>query len=137
MSILNQGIKWQNLPPANGRDFVASDVVANYQRLFGLGSGTGSPFYTWFVQWQQLQSVTAPDDNTVVFQWKISNAEFIHELLWSADASNQIVCPDAVKAYNNDLSDWHHAVGTGPFMLTDFVSGASATLVKNPNYWAY
>ena len=132
---LKPGIKWQNLPPANGRNFVASDVVANYQRLFGLGSGTGSPFYTWFVQWQQLQSITAPDDNTVVFQWKISNAEFIHELLWSADASNQIVCPDAVKAYNNDLSDWHHAVGTGPFMLTDFVSGASATLVKNPDYW--
>ena len=134
---LNQGIKWQNLPPANGRNFVASDVVANYQRLFGLGTGTGSPFYSWFVQWQQLQSVTAPDDNTVVFQWKISNSEFIHELLWSADASNQIVCPDAVQAYNNDLSDWHHAVGTGPFMLTDFISGTSATLVKNPNYWAY
>ena len=134
---LNQGIKWQNLPPANGRNFVAADVVANYQRLFGLGTGTGSPFYSWFVQWQQLQSVTAQDDSTVVFQWKISNSEFIHELLWSADASNQIVCPDVVQAYNNDLSDWHHAVGTGPFMLTDFVSGTSATLVKNPNYWAY
>jgi len=26
-------------------------------------------------------------------------------------------------------------VGTGPFMLTDYVNGASATLARNPNYW--
>jgi peptide/nickel transport system substrate-binding protein len=133
---LQHGIYWQNLPPANGREFIASDVVASYQRLFGLGAGTGSPFYTWYIQWQQLQSLTAPDNYTIVFQWKITNAEFIHELLWSADASNQITCPDAAKAYSNDLNDWHHAVGTGPFMVTDFTSGTSATLVKNPNYWA-
>jgi len=31
-----------------------------------------------------------------------------------------------------DVRDWHHAVGTGPFMLQNFVSGSSATLVKNP-----
>ena len=47
-----------------------------------------------------------------------------------------IECPDAVKQWGN-LNDWHHAIGTGPFILTDFVSGSSATLVKNPNYWGY
>ena len=34
-----------------------------------------------------------------------------------------------------DLNDWHHAIGTGPFILTDYVLGGSATLVKNPNYY--
>jgi len=36
-----------------------------------------------------------------------------------------------------DVNDWHHAVGTGPYILKDFVSGASATLVKNPGYWGF
>jgi len=26
---------------------------------------------------------------------------------------------------------------TGPFILQDFISGKSATLVKNPDYWGY
>ena len=44
--------------------------------------------------------------------------------------------PEAVEKWGN-LDDWHHAIGTGPFILKDFVSGISATLVKNPNYWGY
>jgi peptide/nickel transport system substrate-binding protein len=36
-----------------------------------------------------------------------------------------------------DANDWHHAVGTGPFILSDVVSSGSATMVKNPAYWGY
>ncbi len=31
--------------------------------------------------------------------------------------------------------DWHSQVGSGPFMLTGYVSGSSLTYTKNPNYW--
>ena len=51
-------------------------------------------------------------------------------------ADRTIENPEAVKQWG-DLTDWHHAIGTGPFILTDFVGGSSATLVKNPNYWGY
>jgi len=34
---LRKGIHWQNLPPANGREFIADDVVFHYNRLLGLG----------------------------------------------------------------------------------------------------
>ena len=44
--------------------------------------------------------------------------------------------PEAVKKWG-DVSDWHHAIGTGPFILKDFVSDSSATLIKNPDYWGY
>jgi len=44
--------------------------------------------------------------------------------------------PDAVRKWG-DVSDWHHAIGTGPFILKDFVPNCSATLIKNPNYWGY
>jgi len=44
--------------------------------------------------------------------------------------------PDAVRKWG-DVSDWHHAIGTGPFILKDFVSESHAVLVKNHNYWGY
>ena len=36
-----------------------------------------------------------------------------------------------------DVNDWHHAVGTGPFILNNFIPGKSATLVRNPDYWGH
>jgi peptide/nickel transport system substrate-binding protein len=33
------------------------------------------------------------------------------------------------------MADWRNSVGTGAFILKDFVSGSSATFVKNTNYW--
>jgi ABC-type transport system substrate-binding protein len=40
---LRQGVYWQNLPPANGREFVANDVIVNINREFGWGGFTKNP----------------------------------------------------------------------------------------------
>jgi len=136
---LRQGIYWQNIAPANGREFVASDVVFHYDRLFGLGSGVNpAPYWGTVSTWQYLTSVTATDKYTAVFQWKTSNPELILETMQgiATSGANNIENPEAVQLWGN-LNDWHHAIGTGPFILTDFVSGSSATLVKNPNYWGH
>jgi peptide/nickel transport system substrate-binding protein len=42
--------------------------------------------------------------------------------------------PEVIKKYG-DVQDWRNVVGTGAFMLTDFVAASSATLIKNPGYW--
>jgi peptide/nickel transport system substrate-binding protein len=42
------------------------------------------------------------------------------------------MCPESVAA---GADDWHNAVGTGPFILTDYVDGSGATYTKNPAYW--
>ncbi len=42
--------------------------------------------------------------------------------------------PELWDKYSN-LQDWRNSVGTGPFMLTDYVASSSITLVKNPNFW--
>ena len=47
-----------------------------------------------------------------------------------------IVAREAVEKWG-DVGDWHHAIGTGPFILQDFVPNVGATLVKNPDYWGY
>ena len=136
---LRQGIHWQNILPTNGREFVASDIVAHFDRLFGLGGGftQPTPYYTGSVLANNLVSVAATGKYTVVFKWKTSNPEIAMEELQSpVGANGDIEAPEVVQAYGN-TNDWHHAVGTGPFLLQDFVPGSSATMVRNPNYWGH
>jgi peptide/nickel transport system substrate-binding protein len=85
---------------------------------------------------QDLISVTATDRYTVVFKFETSNPEFIMEALHGVNPTQCLENPEAVRKWGN-LDDWHHAIGTGTFILKEFVSGSSATMVKNPNYWGY
>jgi len=44
------------------------------------------------------------------------------------------VAREVVEAYGGE-ADWRNSLGTGPFMLTDFVPNSSVTFTRNPNYW--
>jgi peptide/nickel transport system substrate-binding protein len=133
---LRKGIHWQDIPPANGREFIADDVVFHFNRLCGIGGGFTKPSPLRSAAFKDLISVNAPDRYTVVFKWKSPNTEFIIETLLGPDLALWLENPDAVKKWG-DVSDWHHAIGTGSFILKDFVSGVSATLAKNNNYWGH
>ena len=135
---LRKGIHWQDIPPANGREFIADDVVFHYNRFYGLGGGftKPSPYRSTDVRIQDLLSVTATDKYTVVFKFKSLNPDLIMEALHNISQAQCLENPDAVEKWG-DVRDWHHAIGTGPFILQDFVSGSSVTLIKNPDYWAY
>jgi len=136
---LRKGIHWQDKPPVNGREFTAEDVAYHYNRLYGLGSGFAkpAPFHAKITMFKELISVNAKDKYTVVFKWKTPNREFITEALIAYySPTGAIEAREAVEKWG-DLNDWHHAIGTGPFILEDFISGKSATLIKNPNYWGY
>ena len=135
---LRKGIHWQDIPPVNGREFTANDVLYHFNRQYGLGDGftKPSPFHGSSGFTTSLISVTATDKYTVVFKWNVANPEFIMETIQTFGTGQDIEAREAVEKWG-DLNDWHHAIGTGPFILNDFVSGSSATLVKNPNYWGY
>jgi len=135
---LRQGVHWQNIPPVNGREFVASDVVFHYDRILGLGDGftKPSPYWGTVASYQSLVSVTDTDKYTVVFKFSVPNEEAITEVLQGGGMEQTFEAPESVNLWG-DLNDWHHAIGTGAFILQDFVSGSSATLAKNPNYWAH
>jgi peptide/nickel transport system substrate-binding protein len=132
---LRQGVHWQNIPPVNGRLFTSADVVYNFGRDFGHGAGftQPSPFLASNPLTSSLTDVTADGDYTVIFQFNTPNVEFILESM-EAVGEDPFCAPEAVKQWG-DLNDWHHAIGTGPFILQDYVVGGSATLTKNPSYW--
>ena len=44
--------------------------------------------------------------------------------------------PESVALYGN-LNDWHHALGTGPYFLTDYVTDSSYKQTINPNYYEF
>ena len=79
-----------------------------------------------------MNSVTITAPWTVDFHWTNGNVENILETqLDEGTASQDYVAQEAVSLWGN-LNDWHHAIGTEPFILTDFVDSSSATVVRIP-----
>ena len=137
---LRQNVYWQNIAPVNGRQFTAADVVWNMDRMYGLGGGFTAPTPndpSDVSSRAAMTSVTATGQFSVDFHWSTGNPENILETqLDQGSAAQDYVAPEAVQQWGN-LNDWHHAMGTGPFILTDFVDGSSASFTSNPNYWGY
>ena len=132
---IRKGVHWHDKPPMNGRELTAKDVEYNYHRVLGLGSGftepseSGSPLLGI-----GIESVTATDKWTVVFKLKEPNHTALHMIFVGHIAS--ILPPEVIKEHG-DLKDWRNLVGTGPYMITDWVEGSSITYVKNPDYWGF
>jgi len=125
---IRKGVHFHNKPPTNGREVTADDVVFSLKRLWE----TPTHYYYASFPWDSwIESITAPDKWTVVVKAKPGKGGPIY--VYAANQS-MVVPPEVVEKYG-DLRDWKNACGTGPFMLTEYVSGSSMLLEKNPNYW--
>ncbi len=128
---IRKGVKFQNKPPVNGREMTADDVLFSLKRTWTTKTAypaTGYPADT------HIESMTAPDKWTVVIKCKPGKTGSIYEM---ASSHSKVVPPEVFQRYGDKaLEDWRNAVGTGPFLLTDYVSGSSFTVERNPNYWA-
>jgi peptide/nickel transport system substrate-binding protein len=133
---IRKNVYWHNKSPMNGRELTAYDVEFSFHRLMGLGSGYTNPSpYVATTLYQPMESATATDKYTCVLKW---SAPAVNAMRMCLDGTvyTTVVPPEAVKQFG-DLQDWEHAVGTGPFILHDYVSGSSLTTIRNPNYWGY
>jgi peptide/nickel transport system substrate-binding protein len=137
---LRQGVHWQNKPPVNGRELTAYDVQAHYDRQMGIrdyanADGTPNPapmLAGWYSSWE---SVTALDNYTLEFKYKEPTGGAFSPNITDPAVFNMIEAPEWVALSEEERTDWHNAVGTGPWMLTDFVEGSSLTFSANPDYW--
>ena len=125
---LRQGVRWQDLPPVNGREFVADDVVYSFKRLFETPE---SYLVATHPEGRRPLSIEALDKYTVEIKVPPGTQGPIFR-----DLSSQTwpIAPEIVEMYG-DHKDWKHSVGTGPFILTDYVPGSQRTFTKNPDYW--
>lgn len=133
---VRKGVRYQDKPPMNGREFNAYDVEYHWHRLLGLGSGFTEPSPHLTVPfWMRLKSVTAIDKYTVRYWWEAPMLDRLTSVL--DDFSGSYIEPREVVEKYGDCEDWRNAVGTGPYILEDYVSGGALTLSKNPNYWQF
>jgi len=134
---LKQNVYWQNIAPVNGRQLTSADVVYSYDRNLGLGNGFTAPAPIWSTSPQAaIKSVTAIDKYTVSFTWANTNPESIAENMEQASIVN-IIIPSEEVTTNGNTYNWHNQVGTGPFVLSDWVATTAMQLTANPNYWGY
>ncbi len=132
---LRKGICFQNKPPVSGRELVASDVKYCFDRLCGLGDFTkqGRSVYN-FPGLETIKEITTPDKYTVIF--KCSRFDFALLPSMLSDFAREIYPPECI-SLPRGLDDWHNVVGTGPFILIDYVTASSLTFKRNPDYWGY
>ena len=132
---IREGINWHDKAPMNGREFTADDVVFNFHRFTGLGSGftEASPF-GGLISGLPFESIEATDGHTVVVKLKQISFTALDVLLYDSFEGGWIYPPEVIKEHGN-VQDWRNLVGTGPYELADWAQGSSLTYTKNPNYW--
>lgn len=123
---LRQGVKFQNLPPVNGRAMTADDVAYSINR-----ANTKNPAFTNTWMWTSLTSIQAVDANTV----KATFAQpFAPALTQFAAGSMTVIAKEVVDQFG-DLKDPKSRIGTGPFMMTNAQKDQVITYKRNPGYF--
>jgi len=120
---LRKGIKWQNMPPVNGRELTADDVIFSYNRLWKtIGSGQAP----WF---NAVDSIQAVDKYTVRVNMKQPSATFL-VLMAHAWA---FIHPKEVVERDGDVRK--QTIGSGPFIMTKRQRDVKTELRRNPDYF--
>jgi len=139
---LRHGIRYQNRAPANGRELTADDVVWNIHMQFnypGVWQTIAYPPTTPAAVTDRMlpgdprrpTSVKALDKYTV--QVKVPAASQAIMLLEIGD--NLYTNPPECWTTGKGWTDWRDVVGSGPFILTDYVPSSLIVYTKHPNYF--
>jgi len=120
---LRQGVKYHDIPPVNGRELTAEDVVYSYNRQSTKG-WQNSEFLAMVDKWE------APDKYTVKATLKKPDAAFLVTL---ASGYNKIIAKEVVEE-KGDLKQGP-VIGTGAFIFEKWEPKAAIHIKKNPNYY--
>lgn len=114
----------QNVKFHDGSTMTSQDVIYSFQRI--MSKSLASPWASFF---QDVQSIKAPDPNTVVVKLSKPDGPFLTVIASFLGIMN----PTFVKANNGNLKRVED--GTGPYKLSDWQPNNSITLVKNKDYF--
>jgi peptide/nickel transport system substrate-binding protein len=135
---LHPGVKWQNLPPVNGRAFTAADAKWSIEYQARIDQFKGSQyegktlppslndsFYTG------IDRIDTPDANTLVVHFSSPFAPFLN---YMALPRSSLL---AHEVFDKDGHFMNTLVGTGPWQLDVPATkpGSRWLMRKNPNYY--
>ncbi|WP_083913944.1 ABC transporter substrate-binding protein [Ilumatobacter nonamiensis] len=118
---LRDDVYWQDLPPVNGRQFTADDVVATMEAYRSTFQGA---------MIERVETIEAIDDFTVQLnlseQFSPLSNNLANHQFWMLPAE----AFDEASGYDPEAP-----VGTGPFELESHEFDVATTYVRNDNYW--
>jgi oligopeptide transport system substrate-binding protein len=128
---LRHGVKFQN-----GRGLTAADIKYSIERAANPKTQSpGAGYFTPIKGYDDvatgkattLSGITTPDDYTIVFQLTQPDATMLHVFALNFSFA---VPKEEVEKYGDDFG--HHPVGTGDYMMKEWVKGQHITLVRFP-----
>src|SRR5204862_1861243 len=118
---LRQGVKWQRVPPLNGRDLVAADV----KYCFEAYAREGVQAFTF----QEIEGMETPDKYTLRVHLHTSNVLFPQNLAEPV----AVIFAREVLEEDGDLKK--RMPGTGPYILKEHTRKRRVVLQRNPDYF--
>ncbi len=119
---LRNGVKWQNLPPVNGRDLTADDIKYSFE-YYQKSAAQAALFAS-------VQKIETPDKSTVKVFLKGPNPDFLMETVAEVYV---VIQPREVAEQDGDFKKT--IVGTGPFQVKQIVGKEQIIYQRNPNYF--
>src|SRR2546427_5245471 len=118
---LRQGVKWQNLPPLNGRELTAADVKYCFEQY----AKEGVQAFTF----QEIEGMETPDKHTLRVHLKTPNTLFPQNV---AEPVTVIFSREVLEE-DGDLKK--RLIGTGPYIVKEHTRKVRVVLQRNPDYW--
>lgn len=120
---LRKGSKWHNIPPVNGREFTADDVVYSLNRI-------RTPGWVHAFMLEVADKIEAVDKYTVKITTKEPSASFLN---FVANGYISMVAKEAVDPVQGLRTG--PTIGTGAFILDFFDPNIGVHLKKNPDFY--
>lgn len=119
---LREGLKWSDGEPLTSDDIrFTIEVLSNPNS--GAVSGTGG--------FDLITNIETPDDLTVVLTYSQPYPGYLDQFAYG-------LLPRHATGAAEDMTSWEwnrQPVGAGPFIVSNWVSGESISMTKNPNYF--
>ena len=116
---LRKGVKFHN-----GREFEAEDVKYSFERM----KKPEASYRTSL--WTTLKSVEVLDKYTVQFNLTKQDVTILSNIAW-----NRFTGIGPRELLGDKVLKEPKAIGTGPFLLKEYVPGDYTIFERNPNYW--
>jgi peptide/nickel transport system substrate-binding protein len=121
---LRPGVRW-----SDGRPFTAADVQYTWQL-----ATNKAVHITYATGFDKIASVDTPSPTKVVYHLKEAYAPFKEQVMGAPIVPSHVLGPLSADEINR--ASFNQApVGTGPFIVKEFVTDDHVTLTPNPYYW--
>jgi len=118
---IRKGVKWQNLPPLNGRELTAADIKYCYEAY----AKEGVQAFTF----QEIEGMELPDKYTLRVHLKTPNT------LFAQNVAEPVAVVFAREVLEEDGDLKKRMIGTGPYILKEHSRKVRIVLQRNPDYY--